>query len=175
MLTAILVSSLVSKLCGYRRFREIVARYEVVPAELTGTASALVVFWETAAIAGLWVSPEDGALLAAALFGTYGMAVAVNLVRGRTSIDCGCAWGGEPIASAAWLTPWLPLRNAGLVLLALALCAPVSDRPLGPVDYGLIGASAVFFVAAYQAMDRAVRQWLALRLAFSTVGSPADV
>lgn len=176
LLTAILVLSLLAKLRGYRRFREIVARYEIVPAELTGAASALVVVWEAAALVGLWAMPGTGALLAAALFGIYGLAVAVNLIRGRTHVDCGCEWGGrEPIASAAWLTPWLPLRNAGLVLLALALCGPVSERPLGLVDYGLIGASAAFFVAAFLAMDRAVRQWLALRRAFATVGSPAYV
>lgn len=176
LLTAILVLSLVAKLRDYRRFRVIVARYEVVPVEWTGTASALAVVWEAAAVAALWAWPSVGPLFAGMLFGIYGLATVVNLIRGRTHIDCGCEWGGrEPMATAAKVTPWLPIRNLGLVLLALTLCAPRSDRPLGMLDYGLIGASAAFFVAVFLAMDRAVRQWLALRLAFPRSGIPADV
>ena len=169
LLTAVLVLALVSKLSAYERFREIVARYEVLPAALTGAASALVVCWEAAAVVGLWVWPSAGASLAAALFGTYALAISANLLRGRTHIDCGCEWGGSGgsgasggTASSTRLIPWLPIRNAGLLVASFALFAPVVERQLALVDYGLVGAAATFFVMAFLVMDRAVRQWRAL-------------
>ena len=174
LLTAILVLALVAKLRGYERFREVLARYEVLPVALTGVASTVVVCWEAAAAVGLWVWPHAGAALAAVLFGTYALAISANLLRGRTHIDCGCEWGGGATTSSDRLTPWLPIRNAGLVLAALTLLVPASPRPLAFVDYGLIGAAATFFVVAFLVMDRAVRQWLALAGAFAAAGRTTD-
>ena len=47
------------------------------------------------------------------LIGIYTTAIAVNLLRGRRSIDCGC--GGEPTPLSAWML----LRNVLLVALAV--------------------------------------------------------
>ena len=176
LLAALLGLALAAKLRGYRHFREAVGRYEVVPAGLAGVASGVVVVWEVAAVAGLLAWPRGGAVLAAALFALYAVAVSVNLLRGRTRIDCGCEWGGrEAIASAAWLTPWLPLRNAILMLAALAVCTPMAERPQTLADYGVISAATPALVAAFLVMDRAVRQWLALRPALAATGRAADV
>lgn len=169
LLAALVGLALLAKLRGYRHFREAVARYDIVPAGLAGFASGFVVAWEAVAIMGLLLWPRVGAVAAAAVFALYAVAVTVNLARGRTHIDCGCEWGiRESVASAARLTPWLPLRSAILVLAALAVCAPVSDRAHTLGDYVATSAATPFLIAAFLLMDRAIRQWLALRPALAT-------
>lgn len=176
LLTAVLASALVTKLRDYARFREIVGRYEVLPPTLTGAGCTVLLSWESAALAGLWVWPQAGATLAALLFAIYAAAIAANLLRGRTHIDCGCEWGGgrEPAVSNTRLTPWLPIRNLGLVLVALAIWSPVSERSLAFADCALIVPATLFFVGAFLALDRGVRQWLALGPALVAARS-ADV
>lgn len=174
LLTAVLVMSLVGKLRDYGRFRDVVARYQVLPARLTGAACAFVLFSESAAVVGLWAWSPAGATLAGLLFAIYALAITVNILRGRTHIDCGCEWGGGGRSSTDRLTPWLPIRNLGLVLVALAILGPVSGRPLGYPDYGLIAIATTFFSVAFLVLDHALRQWLALRATLAQVRRPAD-
>lgn len=175
LLTGVLLMALLAKLRDYPRFREVVLRYQLVSPRLTGAACLLVLLWESAAIVGLWTWHEVGAALAAALFAIYASVIAANLLRGRTHIDCGCEWGGGEPASAVRLTAWLPTRNLALVLAALATMVPVSERPLGYLDYGLIALAASFFATAFLALDRALRQWLALRPGLTPSRRLADV
>ncbi|MCE2390842.1 MAG: hypothetical protein J4G09_05085 [Proteobacteria bacterium] len=146
-----------------REFRRIVADYRVLPSFLTGPASAAILLLEAAAVGSLLTFPFVGGLLAAALFCLYGLAISVNLARGRHHIDCGCGWGGNRVlAPSARLTLWLPVRNAALASMALFVLAPVAQRPLDGADYGLIGVASVFFWMAWTALDQAVTQYLAL-------------
>jgi len=54
-----------------------------------------------------------------ALLVLYSSAIAINLVRGRRDIECGC--GGA--ATHVPLSGWLLARNAALMATALAVCA----------------------------------------------------
>jgi len=56
---------------------------------------------------------------AAILLGGYGLAITVNLLRGRRDIDCGCGGVGQ----SQRLSVALPLRNALLVAAALLSAA----------------------------------------------------
>ena len=172
LLTAILIVSITSKLREYEHFLEIVAQYKLLPNALTGVAGATIMWWEAAALVGLWSWPSVGATLAAALFGIYALAILANLLRGRAHIDCGCHWGGRDRTTS--LTPWLPIRNGALVIAALALFGPVVQRPLTAVDVGLIGVVAVFLVAVFFVMDRAMTQLFALSRAFAAFRRPTD-
>ncbi len=177
LLSAVLLSALVVKARDYAGFHEVVAHYEILPRALTGLACAVVLTWEVAAVAMLWAWPPVGAALAALLFAIYATAITANLIRGRTHIDCGCEWRGGrgSAASRAGLTPWLPLRNVGLVVVAMAIAGPASTRPLSIVDHVLIALAAPFFAGAFLVLDRAVRQWLALRPLVAAAGRSTDV
>jgi uncharacterized membrane protein YphA (DoxX/SURF4 family) len=59
-------------------------------------------------------------VLAAILLAGYGLAITVNLLRGRRDIDCGCAGPGQ----SQRLSVALPVRN--LLLVAAALVAALS-------------------------------------------------
>jgi hypothetical protein len=87
-----------------------------------------------------------GALLAAALFATYWVALAVALREGRTAIDCGCHFGSHrPEISGFDLK-----RNAVLIALAAAVLAGARfAAPLTP-RHLLVGAGAL---ALYVALD----------------------
>ena len=84
------------KLNSSARFRAQLAAYELVPsAILPGLARAIplaemaVVFLILVPITRPWAGA-----LAAGLLASYTVAIAVNLLRGRDDIDCGC--GGQP-------------------------------------------------------------------------------
>ncbi len=66
------------------------------------------------------VSRVPALVLAASLLAVYGLAITINLLRGRRDIDCGCGGLGQ----AQRLSVVLPVRNAFLV--AAALTAAVS-------------------------------------------------
>jgi hypothetical protein len=70
------------------------------------------------------------ALGAVALLVLYSVAIAINLVRGRREIDCGCF---GPAARVP-LSGGLVARNALLIGAAALVSLPVGARPLVWVD-----------------------------------------
>ncbi len=76
---------------------------------------------ECAAAAAIWPrgTRVAAAVLMLALLVLYSAAIAINLVRGRRDIECGC--GGA--ATHVPLSGWLLARNAALMATALAVCA----------------------------------------------------
>ena len=111
------------KLRRLDEFRAVLADYRLVLAAATKPAALTVALVE-GVLAGLWlVAPWriEAAIIAgvgtALLMAAYGAAITVNLLRGRSWIDCGCG-GGEQLS---WI---LVLRNlvlAGFALLPLAI------------------------------------------------------
>ena len=94
------------------------------------------------ALAASLAVPATAAIAAAGLGGLlvlFGLAIAINVVRGRTAIDCGCFRNGmrQPLG---WL---LVGRNAGLALAAfgLAWILPVAPAA-GPFDLAVGFAAA---------------------------------
>jgi hypothetical protein len=104
--------------------------------------------------------------LTAALLGLYAAAIAINLLRGRRHIDCGCSFGLSQ-AAAAELSWWLVLRNGVLAALAFLPALPQSGRELGVLDgFGLAAALllAVLLLLALgqlQANRSAMQPWRA--------------
>jgi drug/metabolite transporter (DMT)-like permease len=71
-----------------------------------------------------------GACAAAAQLILFAVAIAINLRRGRTSIDCGCF--GSRLRQG--LSVWMVARNLVLALLALGLLLPGRPRELTVLD-----------------------------------------
>lgn len=152
-LASLFAASAAHKLRDPRAFAESVRDYEVVPSGLAAVGAPLLIALEAATAVALLL-PAAAAPAAAtgfALLVTYSAAIALNLARGRTHIDCGCLGpaGRQPI------TPGLLVRNAVLLAVALLAAGPVATRPLEAVDALSIAgglATAVFLFLAGSAL-----------------------
>ncbi|MFO1468181.1 MAG: MauE/DoxX family redox-associated membrane protein [Steroidobacteraceae bacterium] len=137
------------------RFRGILESYGVLPASLAAPAAAGVPLIEGVVAGALLLGCfEDSArkaagLAAAVLLLVYGTAIAVNLLRGRTTLDCGCTPAGERRPIGAWMVA----RNALLAALALLTTLPGDARELGPIDAPLLIGGLIACVALYSALD----------------------
>ena len=143
--------ALAHKLRAVRAFQQTLAAYRIVPAGLvTGTAVAVVAI-EALVLVLLGAGDRNRIGLAAAggLLLAYAAAIAVNLLRGRDRIDCGCV-GSAGREGLSW---WLVGRNVGLATIAFAGLAPVADRPLTAVDWLTAIAATVTLAGLYVAFD----------------------
>jgi uncharacterized membrane protein YphA (DoxX/SURF4 family) len=129
------------KLRDPRGFAGTLRDYEILP---TGWPRAVAVALPglELALALALLLPGLGprpALVGAALLALYSGAIAWNLARGRTAIDCGCLGP----AGYAPLSPGLLARNAVLIGACLALTLPAGDRALLWVDALTIAAGSL--------------------------------
>lgn len=112
-LALVFAFSVSHKLRDYARFRASLGAYQLVPERLLGLFAPLVILLELAAIVAILLPTGPGVSLAFGLLLLYTLALTVNLLRGNTSIDCGCGDAPTPISG------WLLLRNGALLMLAL--------------------------------------------------------
>ena len=112
-LALVFALSVSHKLRDYARFRASLGAYKLVPERLLGVFAPLVILLEVTAIAAILLPTGPGVSIAFGLLLLYTLALTVNLLRGNTSIDCGCGDAPTPISG------WLLLRNGGLLLLAM--------------------------------------------------------
>jgi hypothetical protein len=126
--------------------------YRIVPAAWVAVLAALVVVAEVALTASLLV-PAVVPVAAAGCVGllaVYSGAIALNLLRGRRHIDCGCLGPAhrQPLA------PWLLARNAVVGVAALVLLLPGGDRALFWVDRLSVAAAvptlSLLWIAVHQ-------------------------
>src|SRR4029453_3127867 len=144
------VAAALHKLRDPRRFAATGADYRLLPEGLAGVAGALLVGAELAIAVALVLHRRAALAGAAALLVLYAGAMAINLVRGRRHIDCGCVGPAarRPIGG------WLVVRNLVLAGVALAALAPVAPRPLLWIDGVTVAAATVALAACWAAMDR---------------------
>jgi uncharacterized membrane protein YphA (DoxX/SURF4 family) len=92
LLAALLLGAGMSKIVKVRDFEEVVRGYELLPQLLVPAFARVLPVAELLAGISLLIDPlaQYGALAGLGLFATFGAAVAINLVRGRRSIACGC-------------------------------------------------------------------------------------
>lgn len=124
------------KIGEFTEFTGFVADYQLLPQQLVVPASMLIVGAEVLVVA-LQLVPGGqvfGLLLGMAMLTLYGLSMAINIQRGRTSIECGCGGAVQPLS---WS---LVLRNAALVTLG---AAAVATAP-----YALDAAGAVAALAS---------------------------
>ena len=148
------------KLTDRLRFEAQLAEYDLLPAATVPSAVFLLIAAEAvSALLLLWRTGWTYAAIAAAtLLLVYGVAIAINLVRGRSHIDCGC--GSTPVL----LSPWLVLRNLLMAAGALLLLSPSAATPT-TFWWLLVLPSAALLVLCYtalaQLLDNAsvLREW----------------
>jgi len=99
------------KLLKRLEFEGILGQYKILPTSVVPLFSRIVPGTEllTAALLVAW--PAPGVSLAILLLVLYAGAIAINLLRSRRHIDCGC--GGESTP----LSPALVIRNLSMVVL----------------------------------------------------------
>lgn len=136
------------KLADLGAFASAVERYRLLPPALARVVGFVLPFAEALA-AALLVVPSTragGAALAAALVALVTGAVAFNLLRGRTDIDCGCGGPGQR-QRLSWR---IVVRNAALLAACALAAAPVSARPVVWLDAftATFAAAALWFVYA---------------------------
>lgn len=153
----VLIAGAFDKLRDWQAFRAAVANYRVVPSLLVGAAALALPLAEVIAGVALLVDALRiaGAWLGVAVIGIATVGVAVNVLRGRTHIDCGCG-GVEGRQRLSWA---LVTRNVVLVAL-LALGAQVP----APIVTGLAGNATLAIAAlAFFALFAAASQLVANR------------
>lgn len=142
------------KFAAPAHFRAALAGYRLLPAPLLAPVARALPLCEAGAGLGLWLSPMQRApaLLGAGLLAIYSAAIALELQRGRASIDCGCLGPGRPRGLGADLL----VRNALLVaLLVLLVALPVAPRSIGWVDALAAAAGALAGALLYAGAEQA--------------------
>jgi hypothetical protein len=140
-LAVLFAASTLHKLTALDEWSGVVRNYRVLPAALAlPAAGVLLIAGAFTAAALLWPGTRPiGACAAAAQLILFATAIAINLRRGHSSIDCGCFSSRLRQGISAWMV----VRNLGLALLALGLLLPARPRALTVLDI----ATAVAVVA----------------------------
>ena len=143
------------KATAFDVFAATLGDYRIVPKPLVTLTAAVVVAFEFGLAAGLVVPAVRTYAMfgSAGLLSIYGIAMGLNLLRGRRHIDCGCM---GPAARQS-LSAWLVVRNLVLALAALvAAGSPVAARPLLWLDIVTIGAGVAGFALVYSALNHLI-------------------
>lgn len=135
--TALLfAASFTQKLWHFAGFRVVLEQYlhgfGIYRPRLLGPLAAAVIALEVLIVAAcFW--PGGGvvaAILASATLLFYAFAMAVNIVRGNTLLDCGCTWGDARQRISAALVA----RNMLLSLAISIIALPTNERELLAMD-----------------------------------------
>jgi len=131
-LAVLFAASTAHKLAALAEWPGVVRNYRLLPEALTATfAGALLVAGALTAAALLWPPTRRiGACAAAAQLIVFAAAIAINLRRGRTSIDCGCF--GSRLRQG--ISAWMVARNLALASLALSMLLAATPRELTALD-----------------------------------------
>lgn len=120
-LVLIFARALFHKATAYAEFRATLAEYRLLPERVGDVAAIALVIAEAVILIGLLVpvASQTAHWGAAALLGLYAVAMAINLLRGRDRIDCGCGGSGQSLS-------WGLIGRNAVLLVAAVLAAPVS-------------------------------------------------
>ena len=151
------------KLSARGRFEAILRDYRLLPEFLVRPVALLMPVVELTLGLG-WmsgVSTRVTALASAALLATYAFAMAINLMRGRVYIDCGCGFGTsageEPALSSSMVA-----RNIILIGLALLPLVPATGRDLGITDFVVVLASVLTAILLYAGSGQLIKNRAAI-------------
>jgi hypothetical protein len=149
-IAVLFAASVLHKLRDWPRYVGALGAYRLLPPALVPVAAILVVALEALAAAMLPVpaTRAPGAGIAAALLGLYAAAIGINLLRGRTAIDCGCIGFGRRQRIHAGLVA----RNL-LLAASLVLAIAPSGRALTALDVLTICAALLVAIVLYLAID----------------------
>ena len=141
----------VHKLRDPQEFAAIFAAYRVLPFTPGPVVAALVPLLEALVCVGLLLngSRRAAAGVGAGLLVLYAGAIAVNLLRGRRDLTCGCGAPGDGRPIAGWLV-W---RNLALAAFLSVSLLPVFARQLVLTDAVTITFGTVACALVYLCLD----------------------
>ncbi len=133
------------KMRSWRTFEGVVANYRLLPAPLAHGVAWLLPPGEVLLAVALLLGAPGSELAASVLLSVFGAAMAINLLRGRAHVDCGC-FDNTLKQPLRWT---LVLRNA--VLVSLLVAAARFKETAGAWDFatlllGVLGGAAFFLV-----------------------------
>ena len=149
--TALWLHAAWTKLHNPARFSGTLAAYALLPAGGAFSMTIVLGISELATAIGLWFTLTRALAvgMGLALLLVYAGAVGINLLRGRTHIDCGCnGFGqGQPIR-------WgMLLRHTLLALCLSALLLPHTERVLTLLDAALACLAVLALLLLYLTVD----------------------
>jgi hypothetical protein len=123
LICLVLARALLHKITARAEFEGTLTEYHILPGSWSRAATVLLTLLEGVALVAVIapVSRVEGAMLAGTLFGVYSVAIAINLMRGRDRIDCGCGGLGQELS-------WF-LVGRNLLLIAGCICIVTCDLP----------------------------------------------
>lgn len=149
------------KVKEYARHVGNVADYRVMPTWFVPLLAPLIIVLEFAAavLVLLTATRSMGLILATGLLLIYLFSIGLNLLRGRTSIDCGCGWGSQehPISG------WLLIRNLLFVAATVFALLPLANRSLHLADWILVALAGSAVIAIYYIGDLLIANGVKLR------------
>jgi len=151
------VRAALHKTSDFLEYQGFVADYQLVPETWVKTIALVSVAAEVSVIVLLLieVTRPTGLVLAAALLLCYGIAMAINIHRGHTRIECGC--GGTPQLLGRSLL-WRNLALSVIALLPL-LALPVA-LTTGEIAIGML--AALFMLLLYFLFEQANANLMAM-------------
>ena len=154
LLVFIFLRAAFHKLRHFRHFSAQLVSYRLLPSTIVPACALFQLLIEGALTVALlrtdWPAPP---FIAAAVLALYAAAMLINLVRGRTDLDCGC---NGPSASSQSISWALVIRNGVLVLLCMVTALPVTARALSIPDITTIFLAAVAAILMYASIEQAI-------------------
>jgi hypothetical protein len=150
-LALLFASSAFHKVVAPGQFRSAVQAYRLIPSRLVGITAMTIIAFEAVLAPALLLAPSSrpAAIGAVLLLLLYTIAIGVNLLRGRSDLDCGC-YGS---ARRQTLHPLLLVRNATLLLGAVLATAPSAPRTLVWFDGVSLAAAIAAAVLIWHAAN----------------------
>ncbi|CDY75438.1 Methylamine utilization protein MauE [Caballeronia glathei] len=145
-----------AKLREPAKFSDTLAAYHLLPPfALTPVAYAIPALEALGAVGLLFPATRlAAACVVIALFAVFGTALAINVVRGNTDIDCGCAGFTASTREAPKKIGWWHVaRVAVLAAVASAALVTQDPRPIVWFDYFTAAAGTLCAVAAMLTLD----------------------
>jgi hypothetical protein len=153
-LSMLLLSAAWHKLRNLGAFRAAIDGYALVPTRFVPFLAGCAVIAEIALGIALLLPPIN--LLAgcgsASLLAVYTVAIVLNLGRGRSRIDCGCA-GPAGSLPLSWS---LAVRNAVLIILSLVAALPTAPRTIAVSETVIVVMATSTFALLYVAAETAL-------------------
>jgi uncharacterized membrane protein YphA (DoxX/SURF4 family) len=149
----VLATAALPKIRRPDEFQGVVANYRLLPSFMVAPFARLLPWLELCSAVALLVplAREVAAWVAAGLFMMFALALAINVGRGRTHIDCGCVRRPTSVSRIGMFHVLRALSLAGVSLYAAFV--PVNLAGM-TAESGLIGVAAAAMVAMlYLAAD----------------------